>query len=194
MSQVSPDAVDVVSAWREAVLGNLTRGGPVCQRAAQYILENDKVEIGFSRQSTGARWTLKGNIELNVAYYPFKTRTNPSNPQLLGAIVHEAVHLEQGAALALSVEGEVGGWKAEHDARAELNAPIKNIHWKAVALTPDSPTNQELCQARSEMLKMTGYRYLVWLLPLRPNFWTRLVERVQRIVVRVVMGRKGDCA
>ena len=104
------------------------------------------------------------------------------DPQLLGVIVHEVVHLEQGAALALSVAGEVEGWKIEYNARRELNAPIQNPHWAAVAHTPDSPTDRELRQARREMLQVTGYRYLVWLLPLRPNFWTRFVEAIQRNV------------
>lgn len=168
-------------AWRNAVLESLTRGGPVCQHAAQYIIENN-TEIGFARQSTSARWTLRRNIELNPALY--SPKTTPASPHLLGAVVHEATHLEQGAALALSVEGEVGGWKAEYDARVELNVLITNPHWKAVALVSEAPTDQALRHARSEMLQMTGYRYLVWLLPLRPNFWTRLVASFQRVVFR----------
>ena len=165
--------------WQVESLANLLAGGPVCQHAARYIIANN-VAIGFARQSTSARWNLNGRIKLSSPFYSLET--DPASPQSLGSIVHEATHLEQGAALALSVAGEVGGWKTEYKARLELNAPIRNPHWAAVARTPDSPTGHELRQARREMLQMTGHRYLVWLLPLRPNFWTRFVEVVQGIV------------
>jgi len=168
-----------LQAWRDEVLESLKRGGPVCQHAAQYILDNN-VEIGFARQSTSARWTLREKIELNPKLYSLETE--PDSPKLLGTTTHEATHLEQGAALALSVEGEVGGWKAEYSARAELGDPITDSHWRAVALTPDFPTDQDLRRARSEMLEMAGWGYLIWLLPLRPNFWTRLVGRIQRVI------------
>ena len=39
-------------------------------------------------------------------------------------------------------------------------------------------------ECNESMLQMTGYRYLVWLLPLRPNFMTRLAESLQKIVYR----------
>ena len=178
----SSDLASALQAWRAKSLeGLVEKGGPVCRHAAQYILKND-IKIGFARQSTGARWTFKGNIELNRDHHTLES--NPANPLLLGAIVHEATHLEQGTALALSVEGEVGGWKAEYDARTELDAPITNSHWAAVARVPGSPTDHDLAQARHEMLQMAGYRYLVWLLPLRPNLWTRLAESLQRILLR----------
>ncbi len=168
-----------LQTWRTEALANLTIGSVVCQHAAHYITAND-VEIRFARQSTAARWTLKGNIELSSRLYSLET--DPADPRPLGSIVHEAAHLEQGAALALSVAGEVEGWKTEYSARAELNVPIRNPHWAAVVHTPDPPTDHELRQARREMLQMTGYRYLVWLLPLRPNLWTRLVEAIQRAI------------
>ena len=173
-------------SFRTAVLEHLMRGGPVCRRAARYVTERG-IEIGFSRQkTTTARWTLNRRIELSLVYFRSQMKTNPASPQLLGAVVHEAVHLEQGFALALSVAGEVGGWKAEYDARIELGAPIKNVHWKAVALTPDVCSTQDLRQARSEMLQMTGHRYLVWLLPLRPNVLTRLAEQLHKVFLRVI--------
>ena len=170
--------------WRDAVLANLREGGPVCQHAAQYVTRND-VGIGFARQSTAARWTMDGRIELSSRRYSVATR--PASPRLLGSIVHEAKHLEQGISLALSVEGEVGGWTAEFLARAELGTPIRNPHWKAVARAPDELTKQDLREARSEMLKMTGWRYLIWLLPLRPNVFTALADSIGRTVA----GRKN---
>ena len=165
--------------WRDALLTNLMQGGPVCRHAAQYILDND-VEIGFARQSTGARWTLDGRIELNSKRH--SVATSPANSWLMGIIVHEATHLEQGVSLALSVEGEVGGWKAEFLARAELGAPIQNPHWKAIVQVPDPPTDRDLRIARSRILQMTGHRYLIWLLPLRPNPLTFPAAGIGKIV------------
>jgi hypothetical protein len=171
-----PRSATEVRVWRAAVLEALQRGGPVCRHAAQYILDQD-VRIGFSRQGTGGRWTLRGEIELSSSYYSLAT--DPGDARLLGAVVHEATHLEQGAALALSVQGEVGAWKAEYEALTELRASPACPHWKAVALSSREPASLSLREARSRILRRTGHRYLIWLLPVRPNLWTRLVARVQ---------------
>ena len=192
MNHTSPDPVNEKIAWRDAVLENLAQGETVCQRAAQYIVENE-IEIGFSRQKTGARWTLNRNIELSSANFPKHMGTSPTNSIMLGFIVHEAVHLEQGAALALSVKGELDAWQAQRKARKELGHPIKeDAHWQALAVLTGS-TPQDLRQARREMLQRQGYRYLIWLLPLRPNFWTRLVASWQKILYRNAF-RKGNRA
>ncbi|RLC96255.1 MAG: hypothetical protein DRI77_08840 [Chloroflexi bacterium] len=167
--------------WQAESLANLLAGGPVCQHAARYIIRNS-VEIGFARQSTAARWTLGGKIELSSAFYSLET--DPASPASLGSIVHEATHLEQGAALALTVAGEVGGWRVEYEARRELGRPIGDPHWGAVYTTPEIPTRGDLRQARREMLRITSYRYLIWLLPLQPNLVTRGVEAVQTILWR----------
>lgn len=167
--------------WQAESLANLLAGGPVCQHAARYIIANG-VEIGFARQSTSARWTLDGRIELSSAFYSLET--DPASPQSLGSIVHEVTHLAQGVALALTVAGEVGGWKAEYAARQELGQPIGDPHWRAVYATPGVPSKDDLRQARREMLRMAGYRYLIWLLPLQPNFITRCAETVQTIFSR----------
>jgi hypothetical protein len=161
--------------WRAQVLENLDRAGPICRGVAHYLRQH-QVEIGFADQSTGARWTVDGRIEMSAARYSYAT--DPADPALLGSVVHEATHLAQGQRLALSVEGEVGGWKAEFRARQELGRPIKDRHWKVVAETPDAPTVADLRRARTEMLQMTGRRYLIWLLPLRPVFSGAQVERV----------------
>ena len=104
---------------------------------------------------------------------------------MLGAVVHEIAHLEQGLALALSVQGEVAAWKQEFAAREELGAPMVSPHWQAIARTPDPPTDGDLRKARATILNMTGPRYLIWLLPLRPTGLSRLIERFQQWVTRV---------
>ncbi len=192
MNHTPSDPVNAESAWRDAVLENLAQGETVCQRAAHYIVENG-IEIGFAWQKTGARWTLKRNIELSSVYFPRHTGTSLTNVSMLGLIVHEAIHLEQGTALALSVKGELGGWQAQYEAHKELGSPITgDVHWQAIADLTDC-TTQDLRQARREMLQRQGYGYLIWLLPLRPNFWTRLVERLQKVFYRNAF-RKGNRA
>ncbi|MBN1179630.1 MAG: hypothetical protein JXD18_10480 [Anaerolineae bacterium] len=152
--------------WRAAVLKNLAQGGPACQHAAKYLADND-IDIGFAEQSTGARWTMDGRIEVSAKHYSLET--DPANPWLLGAVAHEAAHLEQGLGLALSVAGEVAAWRVEYLVREELGAPIKDPHWKVVAQTPAQPTRADLRKARAEVLEKTGYGYLIWVLPLRAS-------------------------
>ncbi len=195
MNHTSSDPVNTESAWRDAVLESLAQGGTVCQHAAQYIVEND-VEIGFAEQKTGARWTLDRNIELSAGEFPSETETSPTNVRMLGLIVHEAKHLEQGTSLALSVKGELGGWKAQYEARKELGAPITGKYadnWQAIASIPDDCETKDLRLARRQMLYVAGYGYLIWLLPLRPNFLTRLVESWHKIFYRNAF-RKGNRA
>jgi hypothetical protein len=164
--------------WREAVLANLVAGGPVCQGMAAYVTEHE-IPIGFAKQPTGARWTPGGEIELSTAH--FSLASDPANPQVLGCVVHEAKHLQQGVALALTVLGEVGGWRAEFQARQEVGSPITDSHWIAIAQTDEHPTRRALRQARDEMVAAAGRRYLVWLLPLRPNWLTRLAAWFHRL-------------
>lgn len=187
MNRTSSEMVNTPSAWRSAVLEHLEKDGQeVCQHAAQYIREHN-VEIGFAKQNTGARWMLNGNIELSSGKFPSQLGTSPTNVSMLGLVVHEAKHLEQGMSLALSVEGEVGGWTAQYEAHKELGRPIAGKYadnWKAIASIPDDCETRDLRLARCQMLYMEGYGYLIWLLPLRPNFLTRLAERLQKIVFR----------
>ncbi len=179
--QLKQRPVDAPPEWRAAVLENLDRGGPVCRHAADYLRAHD-VPIGFAPQSTGARWTMDGRIELSTRHY--SAATPPGDVRLLGSIVHEATHLEQGPPLALTVEGEVGGWQAEFRARKELGRPITNAYWKTVAELPDHLTGQHLRKARTTMREMAGWRYLIWLLPLRPSWLTKLASRLGGFWVR----------
>jgi len=157
--------------WQETIVARLMDGGPTCQHAARVILDR-KPRIGFARQSrSGARWTLKGDIQMAPNAYS----CGEVSARLLGAIVHETTHLEQGLLLRLSVEGEVQGWTAEFKAREELEGAglgpgIADRHWQNIASLPASPTDRQLRYARSEMLACAP-RYLIWLLPLRPGRW-----------------------
>ena len=154
-------------AWRETLLANLAQGGKVCQNAAEYIADHN-VAIGFSQQSTGARWTLDGCIDLNEQYYSLKT--DPADPRMLAIVVHEARHLEQGFGRALSVEGELEAWQTQYRALEELGRPIRGAHWDALMRLSPPLNRKDLRAAASTMRKAAGgWRYLIWLLPLRPK-------------------------
>jgi hypothetical protein len=159
--------------------------GSVCQEAAEYIIDNDvAVTFAFMSGGAAAKWTLSGDVVVDPRHYGVDVgngiylHPDPSNPKVLGAIVHEVKHLQQGWMLAISVEGEVGGWRAEYEARRELGSPIRSTHWTNVAMTPASPSNQELEFAQSEMMAYVNndWRYLAWLLPLRPSYWELVVS------------------
>jgi hypothetical protein len=179
--QVSRKRVRITPEWRDALVSGLMQGGSVCQRVAGFIVERD-VRIDFAKQRTGARWTWRGHVEVSLK--SIALQKTPTSPLLLGQVVHEVTHLEQGLPLALSVLGEVGGWRAEFRARAELGAPMDNPHWKAVAATPERPGDDELRRARDEMLAYAGRGYLIWLLPLRPSPLLRAVAWVRRKALR----------
>lgn len=157
--------------WREDIVTLLKDAGPTCRHAAQVIVERG-APVGFAKQPrSGAKWTLRGEIQLSTETYSIPE----INARLLGAVVHEATHLEQGLLLRLSVEGEVRGWAAEFQARQELEKAglgpaISDPHWQNIASLPAFPADRQLRYARSEMLAYDP-RYLIWLLPLRPGRW-----------------------
>jgi len=158
-------------------MADLMDAGPICRHAAQYIADHH-THIRFATQSTAARWTRARHVELNPERYSWRVnRGQRDYASMLGLIVHEIKHLEQGRLLALSVKGEWEGWRIECLARIELEQAglgdrIKNIHRQNIADISPPPTDRDLRYVRSEMLKYAGFRYLVWLLPLRPErYW-----------------------
>ena len=167
----------ISSEQHAAALAKLKQAGPVCKHAAEY-LSSHNVALGYAKQSSGARWTLAGVIELSPKSHP--PTAEPLSVYALGCIVHEALHLEQGVALASTVEGEVRGWRAEYEARVELGQPITDEHWAAVARTPVQATDRDLRTALDHMVAMAGRGYLVWMLPLRPNLITRAAASISR--------------
>jgi len=166
-------------AWQIQVVSDLWRAGPTCQHAARYLAEHD-IQIGFAQQdASAARWwvdaqTREWVIQLDPDYYAMSEPSGtPAYAKALAAIVHEAMHLEQGPLLALSILGEVQAWKTDEAARSELGLPSNSLshngeHWAEVIDLPDSPTDEELERARIAMMAYSpGYR--AWALPLRPN-------------------------
>ena len=82
-------------------------------RAAVQFLRTRKTKVNFKkvRPNIGAFWTIFGNIRLNSHYYTYETPLDDLRIKTL--IIHEARHLQQGLATALSVYGELDAWQLE---------------------------------------------------------------------------------
>ena len=98
-----------LSAWTNLVLDHLNASGQEGAAAVSFI-KNRNVKIGFRKQkSTGAMWSLNGNIYLNANN--FSLSTPPTHAFMLSLVAHEALHLKQGILTALSVYGELEAWQ-----------------------------------------------------------------------------------
>lgn len=90
-------------------LGNFEEEG----RATVAYLRSHRTKIAFKRNkpSTGAWWTVTGNINLNSLYYSYEKSLNET--RVFTLIIHEVRHLQQGLFTALSVYGELDAWQLE---------------------------------------------------------------------------------
>ena len=190
--------VTTVEGWTYQALANLSDAGPVCQHAANYIINNN-VTIFFGwRPWGGAFWTSAGRVGLNSRYY--STNSSPEEIGTLALIVHETKHLEQGFDLALSVEGELQAWQIEIEANRELGVDIerfslekRNLYFE-LPWEPLRPTDAELHQAADLMFKDQHGHYPIYLLPLRPERWSEIDESLYRYVywnIRLLNSPRG---
>ena len=169
--------------WFEGILTALCDSGPTGQASAEYIRQH-RIPLGFSRQKhTGASWfdwrRLRYGLFLNADY----AGEQPDNPRLYALLAHEAKHLEQGLAEALSVRGELVAWQLQYDILIESSAkPRAHDAWREIReLEPDSRT--DLRRARELMKQIAGPGYLIdWLLlwPLPAEVIYRLKNLGQR--------------
>lgn len=150
------------------VLYNLGNCGPQ-GRAALDFLEAHKTRLGFHAQSTGARWTPRGGIQLHPRY----ARHAADDPYALSLIVHEVRHLQQGMLTALSVYGELDAWQLQFSTlndlrgRYDLDPERERLIVELMAL-PLNWDRTALQRARSLMRAFAGKRYRIDLLPLYP--------------------------
>jgi hypothetical protein len=150
------------------VLYNLGNCGPQ-GRAALDFLETHKTRLGFHTQPTGARWTLRGGIQLHPRY----TRGAADDPYALSLIVHEVRHLQQGMLTALSVYGELDAWQLQFSTLKDLcgRYDLDPERGRLIAELMALPLNWDrsaLQRARLLMRAFAGKRYRIDLLPLYP--------------------------
>jgi len=146
------------------LLARLEASGPV-GRAARGYLAARRVRVSLHAQSTGARWTVFGHIELNPTQLA-------DEAYALSLIVHEVRHLQQGWHTALSVQGELDGWQVQY---AFLKSLTRRYHSnpKAEAILAELMSlpladRAALKRARQLMREFAGRKYLIHLLPLYP--------------------------
>src|SRR5215208_3080774 len=113
--------------WKETLLQAVTDLGEEGRTAVEF-LRTRQTRIGFkqARPSIGAFWTVFGSIRLNSRYYTYETPFDDLRIKTL--IIHEARHLQQGLATALSVYGELDAWQLEfgiyHRIRGNYPHPV----------------------------------------------------------------------
>ena len=111
--------------WFERTLTALRDSGPTGKASAEYIRQR-RIPLGFSTQKhTGASWfdwrRLRYGLFLNADY----AGEQPDAPWLYALLAHEAKHLEQGLAEALSVRGELVAWQLQYDILTDGLAQIQ---------------------------------------------------------------------
>jgi len=151
------------------------------EEVASYLRQR-RVRLGFTPQrNSGARWfdwrTLRRGIFLNADY----RRRRLAIPQLAALVVHETVHLRQGAGEALSVRGELVAWQAQRAVLDQLSGPTRDPRWRRIQ-SLDPRSRDDLRRARQLMKNLGGPGYHIELLPLLPA--TAEVSRVVRRLVQ----------
>ncbi|MBV6394999.1 MAG: hypothetical protein HFACDABA_00570 [Anaerolineales bacterium] len=154
------------SSWLDGLLARLPSTGEAGEAALRALRER-RVRIRVRRQSSGARWTLFGNIELNPMYVEGR-----EDAYALSLLVHEVHHLKQGWHLALSVQGELEAWQIQFAYLKSLTGAYSSHpqHNAVIAeLMSLSPSDRgHLRRARALMQQFAGKKYRIDLLPLFP--------------------------
>lgn len=148
----------------DELLARLDETGEAGRAAREYLVRR-RVRVRLRRQSTGARWTPFGNIELspnqlgNEAY-------------ALSLIVHEACHLKQGIQNALSVRGELEAWQAQFaflkslTGKYSISSKYEALIGELMSLSVED--RADLKRARVLMRQFAGRKYRIHWLPLFP--------------------------
>jgi hypothetical protein len=155
-----------LSVWTNLVLDRLNSASQEGAAAVSFI-KNRNVKIGFRKQkSTGAMWTLKGNIYLNAN--SFSLSTPPTNPFMLNLVAHEALHLKQGILTALSVYGELEAWQLGFRIFQALGGRIASAALNELMGLQVEYDRAMLNKVRFLMQEYAGKGYRIDLLPLFP--------------------------
>ena len=159
-----------------------------------------KHQIGFfSQSSSGAGWTILGNITLRP-----EDRDKLFEPYILSLIVHEMFHVQkQSILMRLSMQGELDAWQYQcrtypylTQTRAAIGSPgeaysstNRTTHeiWEQLSkLSSDSRADLE--KARDLMIAIApAYRaYRLPIYPLHKEIWFHLRQGKFREALRVV--------
>lgn len=155
------------SVWVDSLLDRVCEVGDEGLAAMQYI-RTHKTKIGFKRvrPNVGAFWTIFGNIRLNSLYYTYDTPMDDLRIRTL--IIHEARHLQQGIATALSVYGELDAWQLEFGIYYRIKGNYPHPSIAELMTLPLEYDRSVLKKAVSLMQTYAGKGYRADLLPLFP--------------------------
>jgi len=160
-----------LNAWTDLVLDHLNTAGQEGAAAVSFI-KNRKIKIGFRKQkSTGAMWSLNGNIYLNANNYSLSTP--PTHSFMLSLVAHEALHLKQGIVTALSVYGELEAWQLGFRIYQTLGGKIVSSALNELMGLQVRYDRDMLKKVRFLMQEYAGKGYRIDLLPLFPA-WKEL--------------------
>ena len=153
--------------WKENLLEAVTELGEEGRLAVEF-LRTRKTRIGFRqvRPNVGAFWTVFGNIHLNSRYYTYETPLDDLRIKTL--IIHEARHLQQGLATALSVYGELDAWQLEFGVYHRIKGKYPHPSVAELMTLPLAYDRPVLKKAADLMQAYAGKGYRVDLLPLFP--------------------------
>jgi hypothetical protein len=155
-----------LSAWSSQVLDRLNESGAEGAAAVSFIM-NRHIKIGFRKQkSTGAMWSLNGNIYLNAN--SFSLATPPGDAFMLSLVAHEALHLKQGMVTALSVYGELEAWQLGFRIYQNLGGKLVSSALNELIGLQVSYDREMLKKVRFLMQEYAGKGYRIDLLPLYP--------------------------
>jgi hypothetical protein len=154
---------------RALVLQHLDGFGAHGPPAAEYI-RGRSVQFGyFPQASSGAGWTLLGNLTLPPA-------SKLDDMRILAVIIHEVLHLQQPLGTRFSIHGELLGWQLEH--KAYLDATGKSYGEKGLPFEGSKAQWDEICAlladsyddlARAQgLMKQVSALYRAEKLPLYP--------------------------
>jgi hypothetical protein len=159
--------------WKEDLLNAVLQLGDEGRLAVDFLRAR-RTKIGFKhvRPNIGAYWTPFGNIRLNSHYYTYETPLDDLRIKTL--IIHEARHLQQGMATALSVYGELDAWQLEFGIYHRIKGSYPHPAIAELMGLPLKYDRDVLQKAATLMQAYAGKGYRVDLLPLYP--WGREIK------------------
>lgn len=101
---------------------------------------------------------MTGSVILNSR--SFSLQTTAAKPddwaKMLGLIAHEVVHIQQGALLAWSIQGEIEAWQMENRVYTQLSGKSKGGAWDKLMNLQVNSDPANLMQAQSYMRQVVG--------------------------------------
>lgn len=155
------------SEWLERYFEKVASSSEEGTEAVRFVRENNiRVGLKRARKSAGAFWTLDGSIYLNKAHYTMESALE--NPRAWTLFVHETRHLQQGAATAISVYGELDAWQCEFRLYKKIIGKTLKPELEELLALELSYDRRTLRRARRLMTDFAGFWYAAWILPLYP--------------------------